>query len=193
MANDPDSDRCAVAEYQPKDNKWQIFTGNEVGTLLGWWQWYKHKSKSGSAPAKDCYMISSTVSSKILESMAKKEGFNWEETLTGFKWMGNRADELMKAGKTVLFAFEEAIGFMCGTTVLDKDGISAAMDALQLAVYLEKQKSNLSEHLKHIYNIYGFHFSLNSYYICYEQNVIKSIFDRLANFNGVNNVRQLSF
>lgn len=45
-------------------------------------------------------MISSTVSSKILKTMAKAEGFSFVETLTGFKWMGNKADELMKNGKT---------------------------------------------------------------------------------------------
>ena len=49
-----------------------------------------------------------------------------QETLTGFKWMGNKSHELMRAGQEVLFAYEEAIGFMFGITVLDKDGISAA-------------------------------------------------------------------
>ncbi|CAG2177419.1 unnamed protein product, partial [Oppiella nova] len=185
IANDPDSDRCAVAEYQPQESKWRIFSGNEIGALLGWWQWYKHKTQKGGAPAQDCYMISSTVSSKILQSMAKIEGFNWLETLTGFKWMGNKADELSKQGKTTLLAFEEAIGFMVGTTVIDKDGISAGLDVLQLAVYVESErKCNLSQHLNYIYATYGYHFSLNSYYICYDKDVIKSIFDRLANFNG---------
>lgn len=47
------------------------------------------------------------------------------ETLTGFKWMGNKAIELMEQGKHVLFAYEEAIGFMITPTVLDKDGVSA--------------------------------------------------------------------
>ena len=197
IANDPDSDRCAVAEYQCQESKWRVFTGNEIGALLGWWQWFKHKSQSNSTPAKDVYMISSTVSSKILQSMSKTEGFNWLETLTGFKWMGNKAHELIvkviERGKTVLFAYEEAIGFMCGTTVLDKDGISAGLEALQLAVYLEvKQKTNLAKHLDQIYGTYGYHFSWNSYYICYEQNVIKSIFNRLANFNGDKTVRRLS-
>lgn len=125
--------------------------------------------------------------------MAKIEGFNYVETLTGFKWMGNKAHELEKLGKTVLFAFEEAIGFMCGTTALDKDGISAGLEALQLAVYLEqKHKTNLAQHLAHIHNTYGYHFSLNSYFICHEQPVIKAIFDRMANFDGKNNVSQCS-
>jgi phosphoglucomutase/phosphopentomutase len=189
IANDPDADRCAVAELQPKDSKWRMFSGNEIGALLGWWQWFRHKSLPNSAPASDVYMISSTVSSKILQSMAKIEGFNWIETLTGFKWMGNKADQLIKNGKTVLFAYEEAIGFMVGSTVLDKDGISAATDILQLAVFLEQnKKSNLSQHLDFIYKTYGYHYNLCSYYICYEQNTIKRIFERLSNFNGPNTV-----
>jgi phosphomannomutase len=61
--------------------------------------------------AGDVYMLASTVSSKMIGSMAQVEGFKFIETLTGFKWMGNQAQELMSQGKTVLFAFEEAIGF----------------------------------------------------------------------------------
>jgi phosphomannomutase len=56
----------------------------------------------------------------MLRSIADAEGFKFEETLTGFKWMGNRADELRKAGKTVIFSFEEAIGFCCGDVIKDK-------------------------------------------------------------------------
>ena len=58
-------------------------------------------------------MLSSTVSSQILKTMADKEGFQFYETLTGFKWLGNKADELCHKGKTVLLAFEEAIGAYC--------------------------------------------------------------------------------
>jgi phosphomannomutase len=50
------------------------------------------------------------VSSRMLGAMAAMEGFHWEQTLTGFKWLGNRALQLEAQGLTVLFAFEEAIG-----------------------------------------------------------------------------------
>ena len=51
-------------------------------------------------------------------------GLRFEETLTGFKWMGNRSAELReREGCTVLFAFEEAIGFCVGDVVKDKDGV----------------------------------------------------------------------
>jgi phosphomannomutase len=65
--------------------------------------------------------------------------------------MGNRSCELIAQGKTVLFAFEEAIGFMCGTAVLDKDGVSAAVHVAELVAYLEKSGSNLQQKLAEIY------------------------------------------
>lgn len=74
-----------------------------------------------------------------------------QETLTGFKWMGNRADALLKEGKTVLFAFEEAIGFMCGSCVLDKDGVSAAAVCAEMATYVYNQGLTLSKQLEKIY------------------------------------------
>lgn len=108
----------------------------------------------GLFPAKDCYMIASTVSSKMLRSMATVEGFNFEETLTGFKWIANRADGLKKAGKRMLFAFEEAIGFMCGDMVMDKDGISACMVAAEMIGWLVSQKLSVVEHLEYLHKKY---------------------------------------
>lgn len=133
-------------------------------------------------------MISTAVSSKLLKSMAKIEGFNFIETLTGFKWMGNKAYDLIEKGKTVLFAYEEAIGFMIGTSILDKDGIITGVTVAQLAVYLKSTGQLLTDQLNQIYKLYGFHYTITSYFICYEQSIIKAIFDRLANFNGPNSV-----
>lgn len=65
--------------------------------------------------------------------------------------MGNKAVELMREGKDVLFAYEEAIGFMCGTKVLDKDGISAGTRVAELSAYLEKMGLTLFDKLQEIY------------------------------------------
>ncbi|XP_038055710.1 glucose 1,6-bisphosphate synthase-like [Patiria miniata] len=182
FANDPDADRFALAEKQPGGN-WKIFTGNEVGALLGWWTWvcYQkvHPDTQNDGIYSDVYMLASTVSSKILRSIGNKEGFQFMETLTGFKWMGNKADELVKQGKTVLFAFEEAIGFMCGTEVIDKDGVSAVAMAGQLAAYLASTSTTFTEKLQEIYQTYGFHCSNNSYYLCFKPATMKNIFERI--------------
>lgn len=92
-------------------------------------------------------MIASTVSSKVLRSIANAEGFNFDETLTGFKWIANRADALRKSGKTVLFGFEEAIGFMCGNFVLDKDGVSACLIAAEMIAWLNNQGLTIQQQL----------------------------------------------
>ncbi|KAJ8674222.1 hypothetical protein QAD02_005484 [Eretmocerus hayati] len=186
LANDPDADRLACA-IKTKDNKWHIFSGNELGALLGWWMLHAFRVRFPDADVSDAYMLASTVSSKILASMAKREGFQFEETLTGFKWMGNRSSELIKSGKKVLFAYEEAIGFMCGSSVLDKDGVSAGICVAEMAAYLDTMGLTLLDKLTEIYSQYGHHISDNSYWVCHEPETIKSIFNRLRNFDGNEN------
>ncbi|XP_041360176.1 phosphoglucomutase-2-like [Gigantopelta aegis] len=183
IANDPDADRLAVAE-KSSSGEWKIFSGNETGALLGWWLWKSFRQQNPNATASDVYMISSTVSSKILNTMAEKEGFSFEETLTGFKWMANKADELMKKGKTVLLAFEEAIGFMCGCKVLDKDGISGSVVCAELATHLYRKGLTLQKQLDNIYTEYGYHLSSNSYFICHDTAVINQMFHCLRNMDG---------
>jgi phosphomannomutase len=98
---------------------------------------------------------------------------------------GNRAIELMGQGKNVLFAYEEAIGFMFSTNVLDKDGVSAAAHLATMASYLRQTENlTLSEKLHQLYNTYGYHYSINSYFLCYDPKTIDKIFERIRNFNG---------
>ena len=132
---------------------WKVFTGNEIGALLGWWLFYIHPTQKAGDP--QLAYVASTVSSKMLRSIARKEGLRFEETLTGFKWMGNRAWELEKSNSAkILLGFEEAIGFMCGTTVLDKDGVSALIRALELISHLNKNGCTLNDKLLDLYKTY---------------------------------------
>lgn len=184
LATDPDADRLAVAE-QYENGRWKVFTGNELAALLGWWLLACWKEKHpDAADIKRVHMLATTVSSKILQTIAQQEGFHFVETLPGFKWIGNRIKELMDNGNEVLFAFEESIGFMCGTSVLDKDGVSAAVVVAEMAAYLETRNLTLSQQLSKIYETYGFHISKTSYLICQHLPTIKRIFDRLRNFGG---------
>jgi phosphomannomutase len=68
-------------------------------------------------------MCASTVSLKMLSEIARVEGFLFEETLTGFKWIGSRAETLSREqGYLSLFCYEESLGFCCGDVVYDEDG-----------------------------------------------------------------------
>jgi phosphomannomutase len=75
-------------------------------------------------------MLASAVSSAALGAMAAAEGFNFEQTLTGFKWLGNIAKQKQAQGLTVLFAFEEAIGFMFPATNMVSCVASVVWDML---------------------------------------------------------------
>uniref|UniRef100_A0A1A9WEI5 Phosphoglucomutase-2 n=1 Tax=Glossina brevipalpis TaxID=37001 RepID=A0A1A9WEI5_9MUSC len=183
LANDPDADRLAFAEKDNNTGIWKIFKGNELGALLGWWSITNYKALHPEVDMDKCYVIASTVSSKILLAIGKKEGLHFIETLTGFKWMGNLAIELMQKDKHVLFAYEESIGFMFSTAVLDKDGVSAAAHLATMACYLNSVEClTLTEKLQQIYEEYGYHCTDSSYFFCDKPEVIQRILDRLRNF-----------
>jgi len=129
-------------------------------------------------------MLYSTVSSHILKSIAEVEGFNTIDTLTGFKWLGNRSHELLNQKKHVLFAFEEAIGFMCDShNVLDKDGISAMCVGAEMCVYLNSIGRTLYQQLNQISLLYGYHINNNSYIICNKTDLMLKIFHRLRHYD----------
>jgi len=83
--------------------------------------------------------------------MAQHEGFHYEETLTGFKWLGNKSLELVARGYIAPYAFEEAIGYMFGDIVRDKDGIAAAAIFLSLVVEVYERGGTIIQLLDELY------------------------------------------
>eukprot|EP00164_Ancoracysta_twista_P004135 GFYU01005555.1.p1 GENE.GFYU01005555.1~~GFYU01005555.1.p1 ORF type:complete len:590 (+),score=200.02 GFYU01005555.1:92-1861(+) len=179
VANDPDADRLAVAEKLPS-GEWKIFNGNEIGDLLGHWAWFTWRERNPSGDASKCVMINSTVSSKMLQAMAQTEGFKYDETLTGFKWIGNKAQDYIDEGYNLLFAYEESIGYMFGDTCLDKDGVRAAAVFAEMAGYYARKGISCVQQLDNLYDKYGFFAMKVQYFFCYQPPVMFSIFDYIA-------------
>ena len=160
LANDPDADRFCAAELT-SSNKWHIFTGNEMGVILAHHVFNQYKSKPNADISINLgrnklisarlAMLSSVVSSKMLRSMAEKERFYHEETLTGFKWMGNKSLDLVDKGYFAPYAFEEAIGYMFGDIVRDKDGIAAATVFLNLVAEIYARKQTILQLVTQLY------------------------------------------
>ena len=168
LANDPDADRLAAAELV--GGKWTIFTGDQIGAMLGLWL---HENLKSSGKISMC---ASTVSSKLLAQIARVEGFKFEDTLTGFKWIGSRAAELSrKEGYRNIFCYEEAIGFCCGDVIFDKDGISAMGVFAELAVNVYARGLSMSEHLQSIYDKYGEFVSSNGYFMLEDMSVVPKL------------------
>ncbi|KAI9267914.1 hypothetical protein BDA99DRAFT_504345 [Phascolomyces articulosus] len=175
LANDPDADRLAIAERV--NGEWKLFTGNQIGAVLG--AACFEKAKARGIPINKIAMVASTVSSKFLARMAEVEGFRFEEALTGFKWIGNKSMDLENEGYYLAFAYEEAIGFTIGDLVKDKDGISALAFFAEWAVQLQKRELTINQYLETLYAKYGYFVSENSYFICDDKEVIKKIFERI--------------
>jgi phosphoglucomutase len=173
LASDPDADRLAVVEKV--DGNWYQYSGNELGILLA-----SHILDNYDGDRKKLVMLASTVSSSMLATMAHKEGFVFEETLTGFKWMGNKALQLYDQGYAPRFAFEESLGYMIGAVVPDKDGIAAAAVFLGAAATWRKEK-NMSpyEVLQHLYKKYGHFVDANTYAISPSPETTKSVFETI--------------
>lgn len=187
LASDPDADRLAVAEKDTATGEWHLLTGNDIGVLLGHWQWEKFAEanaalpESERVPASDVYMMAPAVASKMLAAIAEAHGFNFEETLTGFKWAGFRADALRAEGKTVLFAYEPEIGFCVGDVVKDKDGICAAAVFAEMALYAHRNGQTVRQRLHSLREEYGHFVANNGYLFCYDKGTLNAIFSRLRN------------
>jgi phosphomannomutase len=132
IANDPDADRCAVA-MPAKAGGWRMLHGDEVGVLLA-----DHLMRRGVA---GCY-ATTIVSSSMLRALAEARGFDYAQTLTGFKWIV-RADPYR-----LVFGYEEALGYCVAPHhVRDKDGITAALLVAELAAGLKAQGRTLADRL----------------------------------------------
>ncbi|KAI9697503.1 MAG: Phosphoglucomutase-3 [Bogoriella megaspora] len=177
LANDPDADRFSVAEKV--NGKWHQFTGNQVGILFASYVLEMHSPGASSASGTPIAMLASTVSSRMLSVMAAKEGFYFEETLTGFKWLGNIAKSLgarQSSSFDTVFAFEEAIGYMFPSVLYDKDGICAAAVFLSSVRRWNAQGLTPWSKLTLLYDRYGFFAEDNFYLISPDPELTNLIF-----------------
>ncbi|PRY43769.1 phospho-sugar mutase [Umezawaea tangerina] len=146
VALDPDADRCALGVRQP-DGTWRMLRGDETGVLLG----SLVLSTVDRSAHPDPLVATTIVSSSLLGEIAKAQGARYAETLTGFKW-------LVRAGEGLVYAYEEALGHCVDPdAVTDKDGISAAVVACDLAATLKASGRTLLDALDQLSVEHGVH------------------------------------
>jgi phosphomannomutase len=140
IANDPDADRCAAAICDTS-GVWRMLRGDELGIIFG--EWIARTKPTG-------IFGNSIVSSSALQKIAHHYGVDFQETLTGFKWLAKIED--------LAFGYEEAIGYAVDSeTVNDKDGISAAIYLTHIAMQLKRRGLSLSDLLNDVWKRHGFH------------------------------------
>ncbi|KAJ7349354.1 hypothetical protein DFH08DRAFT_865203 [Mycena albidolilacea] len=181
LSQDPDSDRFCAAE-KGRNGKWLVFTGDQLGTLFA--AQTLEQYKVSEQPIDKLAMVASTVSSKMIEAMAEQEGFKFVECLTGFKFIGNTALNLVEQGYDVPFGYEEAIGYMFGSRIRDKDGVAATVSFAELVVSLVNQGKTVQSYLEELYQRYGYFQTSNSYFVCKDPSTIDKIFERLRSYHS---------
>jgi phosphomannomutase len=150
FANDPDADRLAVA-LPNDDGGYTMLTGNEIGVVLG-------SDLINAVPksnrSNSC-VGTTIVSSRLLSKIAEAHGVGYFETLTGFKWIANKAITATTQGKNFLMGYEEALGYTVHNVVRDKDGVSAIVAFALQTARLREQDETILGLLKAIYKKYG--------------------------------------
>ncbi len=132
----------------------RALTGNELGVLLG------HYLLTQGPKRERPLVMSTIVSSTQLAAIASRLGALYDETLTGFKWIANRAMErAARDGAEFVFGYEEALGYTVGTLVRDKDGIGAALVMADLAGWARGRGTTVVGVLEEIQREFGVYVS----------------------------------
>lgn len=187
IATDPDGDRMGAA-VRDRNGKMLLLNGNSIGSLLAEYRISKIK-KLGWIPqegTQSAALIKTFVTTALQEAIAKKQGLKVINTLTGFKWIGEKLhdyeidliDKLKAEGVEInynalssserrkllleystyyIFGGEESYGYLADDRVRDKDANAAAVQFCELAAHLKQEGISFLDHLDQIYLKYGYY------------------------------------
>jgi phosphoglucomutase len=155
LGTDPDSDRLGVA-VKNAAGEYQVLTGNQTGAIMLHYL-LSQKAEKGLLP-ENGIVLKTIVTSEIGRAIAESFGIPTFDTLTGFKFIGEKIKEYEKTGKhTFLFGYEESYGYLIGDFVRDKDAVQAALFAAEVAAFYKAQGKSLYDALMEIFDKYGFY------------------------------------
>ncbi|WP_368986395.1 phospho-sugar mutase [Caldifermentibacillus hisashii] len=155
LGTDPDSDRLGVA-VKNAEGEYQVLTGNQTGAIMLHYL-LSQKAEKGLLP-ENGIVLKTIVTSEIGRAIAESFGIPTFDTLTGFKFIGEKIKEYEKTGKhTFLFGYEESYGYLIGDFVRDKDAVQAAIFAAEVAAYYKAQGKSLYDALMEIFEKYSYY------------------------------------
>ena len=187
IGTDPDNDRMGVA-VKDDEGHMVLLSGNQIGSVLAEYRISQYK-KAGIIPAggsEHCALIKTFVTTPLQETIAQSHGLKTINTLTGFKWIGEKIKDYEKTLTTKLlaeeqialdydrtplakragllqeystfyvFGGEESYGYLGSDLVRDKDGNSAVLMFCEVAAYVKSQGKTMTAYLDELYRRYGF-------------------------------------
>jgi len=180
IATDPDCDRMGVAVREGDEMK--LLTGNQIGSLMGWYRikTFFDQGILNDGNRQNAVLVKTFVTTGLQEVIAKRFGIRCVDTLTGFKYIGEKLGKYehqipaelrenyqglsesetralrLEHSSFFVFGGEESYGYLGSDVVRDKDGNGAVVMFAELAVYAKSQNLSIAELLDQIYAEYGY-------------------------------------
>lgn len=152
LGTDPDCDRVGIAVKNGDD--YVLFTGNQTGALLVKFVLTMHKQQLNSKST----LVKTIVTSELGANIGRSFGLQIEETLTGFKYIGDKINKYESTGEQeFVIGYEESYGYLVGTHARDKDAVVSSMLICQMAAWYKNQGKTLVDALNDIYDEYGYY------------------------------------
>ena len=156
LATDPDADRLGIYAKDTKTGEYMSFTGNMSGMILLEYQ-LARKKELGILPQNGA-IVTTIVSGKMSQKIADAYQMTLMETLTGFKYIGEKIKLFeQNHDHEFLFGYEESYGCLIGTHARDKDAIVAVMALCEAAAYYKDKGIDLCEQMRNLYETYGYY------------------------------------
>ncbi len=152
LGTDPDCDRVGIAVKS--GDEYVLFTGNQTGALL---VKFILEMKKATLTSKST-LVKTIVTSELGANIGRSYGLQCEETLTGFKYIGDKINKYEASGEQeFIIGYEESYGYLVGTHARDKDAVVSSMLICQMAAYYHNKGKTLVDALEDIYAEYGYY------------------------------------
>ncbi|KAA6453539.1 phospho-sugar mutase [Bacillus swezeyi] len=155
IGTDPDADRLGVA-VKDQEGRYVVLTGNQTGALLLHYL-LSQKQQKGILP-ENGVVLKTIVTSEMGRDIAASFGLDTIDTLTGFKFIGEKMKQYHASGEyTFQFGYEESYGYLIGDFARDKDAVQAALLAVEVCAFYKKQGKSLYDGLMELYKKFGYY------------------------------------
>lgn len=155
LATDPDADRLGIA-VPDENGEFVLITGNQLGALLSDYI-FSSKKALGTLPKKPAF-VKTIVTTNLQKKIADFYGATTFDVLTGFKYIGEKIREFETGneGYEYLFGGEESYGYLIGTSVRDKDAVSAAVMTAEMTLFHRSEGRSILQQLRNLWKQFGY-------------------------------------
>lgn len=154
LGTDPDADRVGIGVKNHK-GEWVLMNGNQTAVLAFSYLMEARKAKGIAQP--DDMVITTIVTTEMINEVAKQNDVACYNVLTGFKWIAEKIKEL-DGKKNYVIGGEESFGLMIGNQIRDKDAVSAVALMCEMAAYEKNRGKTLFDKMIELYIKYGFYY-----------------------------------